>query len=77
MGFPDWVPSTHHHKPKDISELSKRTLTPLGLTHTYIDDESPYPTLVEAVFPVFAQHVRHLRDGDALIWDGTAWNLEE
>ena len=77
MGFPDWVPSTHHHKPKDISELSKRTQTPLGLTHTYIDDESPYPTLVEAAFPVFAQHVRHLRDGDALIWDGTAWNLEE
>ena len=77
MGFPDWVPSTHHHKPKDISELSKRTQTPLGLTHTYIDDESPYPTLVEAAFPVFAQHVRHLRDGDALIWSGTAWNLEE
>ena len=34
MGFPDWVPSTHHHKPMDIAALAERCTTPLGITHT-------------------------------------------
>ncbi len=73
MGFPDWVPSAHHHKPKDVRAFSERCSTPLGLTHTYIDDASAYPTVLEAEFPVFPDHVHHLRDQDRIVWDGAVW----
>jgi len=75
MGFPDWVPSTHHHKPMDVSALSERCSTPLGLTHTYIDDASSFPTVLESEFPEFQDHVKHLRDLDQIVWDGAKWNL--
>ena len=75
MGFPDWVPSTHHHKPMDVRALSERCSTPLGLTHTYIDDASSFPTVLESEFPEFQDHVKHLRDLDQIVWDGAKWNL--
>ena len=73
MGFPDWVPSTHHHKPMDIRALSEQCSTPLGITHTYIDDASPHPTVLESVFPEFAGHVTHLKDQTEIAWNGTDW----
>ena len=45
------VPSTHHHKPGDVRALAGRCSTPLGITHTYIDDTSPHPTVLESQFP--------------------------
>ncbi len=75
MGFPDWVPSTHHHKPRDVHVLSQRCSTPLGITHTYIDDASPHPTVLESEFPTFPEHVTHLRDGARFEWAGASWNL--
>ena len=75
MGFPDWVPSTHHHKPKDILAFSERCKTPLGITHTYIDDESPYPKLLEDTEPSFPAHVVQLHDGDLIEWDGKFWTF--
>ena len=76
MGFPDWVPSTHHHKPMDVTALAARCSTPLGITHTYIDDESPFPTLLDDVAPSFPEHVVLLRDGDAMHWNGETWKFE-
>ena len=73
MGFPDWVPSTHHHKPKDVLTFSERCSTPLGITHTYIDEASPYPTVLESEFPEFADHVTHLSDGTKIEWSGASW----
>ena len=73
MGFPDWVPSTHHHKPKDVLTFSERCSTPLGITHTYIDEASPFPTVLESEFPEFADHVTHLSDGTKIEWSGASW----
>ena len=75
MGFPDWVPSTHHHKPMDIAALADRCTTPLGITHTYIDDESPFPKLLEDTEPVFPSHVVQLHDGDLIEWNGKSWDF--
>ena len=77
MGFPDWVPSTHHHKPGDVRALTERCSTPLGITHTYIDDTSPHPTVLESQFPEFPDHVVHLSDGALFEWVGDLWELVE
>ena len=77
MGFPDWVPSTHHHKPGDVRALAERCSTPLGITHTYIDDASPHPTVLESQFPEFPDHVVHLSDGARFEWLGDLWELVE
>lgn len=73
MGFPDWVPSTHHHKPADVEALAKRCATPLGITHTFIDEPSPFPALLETQLPNHPEHVWHLSDGDGYVWSGGAW----
>ena len=73
MGFPDWVPSTHHHKPMDVRALSERCKTPLGITHTYIDEPSSFATVLESEFPEFADHVIHLSDRMSIEWSGERW----
>ena len=75
MGFPDWVPSTHHHKPSDVQALAQRCSTPLGITHTYIDAPSAYPALVANELPQHPSHVTHLNDGDVLEWRGELWKV--
>ena len=60
----------------DVTALAARCSTPLGITHTYIDDESPFPTLLDDVAPSFPEHVVLLRDGDAMHWNGETWKFE-
>ncbi|RJV00329.1 MAG: MBL fold metallo-hydrolase [Candidatus Poseidoniales archaeon] len=73
MGFPDWVPSTHHHKPSDVRALAERCSTPLAITHTYIDDKSTHPPVLSDTLPEHPEHVVHLQDGYAMTWDSAAW----
>ena len=75
MGFPDWVPSTHHHKPADIEALARRCSTPLGVTHTFIDDASPFPPILTDALPDHPSHVHHLRDGQVVVWNGLEWSF--
>ena len=75
MGFPDWVPSTHHHKPSDVNALAARCSTPLAITHTYIDEKSPYPSLLEDTLPNHPKHVVHLSDGYAMVWRSDQWEF--
>ena len=75
MGFPDWVPSTHHHKPADVLALANDCSTPLGITHTYIDDQSEHPPVLTDELPVLPEHVVHLRDGHAMEWKDEHWSF--
>jgi ribonuclease BN (tRNA processing enzyme) len=75
MGFPDWVPSTHHHKPADVAALAATCTTPLGITHTFVDDDSPHPPVLTDTSPEHPPHVVHLRDGHAMIWGEGAWSF--
>ncbi len=75
MGFPDWVPSTHHHKPTDILALANTCTTPLAITHTFIDDRSEYPPVLTDALPDHPAHVKHLRDGHRMEWDGEGWTF--
>jgi ribonuclease BN (tRNA processing enzyme) len=75
MGFPDWVPSTHHHKPMDILALANTCTTPLAITHTFIDDRSEHPPVLTDALPDHPAHVKHLRDGHRMEWDGEGWTF--
>lgn len=75
MGFPDWVPSTHHHKPADIAALAQRCDTPLGVTHTFVDDQSPHPAILTRDLPDHPAHVTHLRDEDTIHWQNGSWSF--
>ena len=75
MGFPDWVPSTHHHKPKDVQRAADQISSPIGITHTFIDAPSPYPDLLEVEAMSHPDHVVHLKDGDLWSWTGNGWTL--
>lgn len=75
MGFPDWVPSTHHHKPMDILALANTCTTPLAITHTFIDDRSEHPPVLTDALPDHPAHVKHLRDGHRMEWDGKSWTF--
>ncbi|MCH1588381.1 MAG: MBL fold metallo-hydrolase [Flavobacteriales bacterium] len=74
MGFPDWVPSTHHHKPKDVALAAAEISSPIGITHTFIDAPSAYPTLLEVEPMNHPPHVVHLKDGDLWNWSNGAWS---
>lgn len=74
MGFPDWVPSTHHHKPKDVEQAAKEVSSPIGITHTFIDaPTSSHPALLEVEPMSHPRHVVHMMDGDEWKWSGLAW----
>jgi len=73
MGFPDWVPSTHHHKPNDVQALAAKCKTPLGITHTFVDDRSGHPPVLTDQLPDHPDHVTHLRDGHVLVWEDGQW----
>ena len=79
MGFPQWVPSDHHHKPNDIQSLAERNPdTELLITHTFIDSEksSGEPILTNE-FPIHPETVHHLEDGDAWIYENSVWNQQK
>jgi len=73
MGFPDWVPSTHHHKPKDIATVADVVHAPIGITHTYVDAPSAFPPLLERGDWHHPDHVVHLQDGDRWTWSEGRW----
>lgn len=73
MGFPDWVPSTHHHKPKDIEALAQRCSTPLIITHTFVDDATNHPKILSDAIPKHPPHVSHVSDGTRLSWENGEW----
>ena len=56
-----------------MSALSERCKTPLGITHTYIDEPSSFATVLESEFPEFADHVIHLSDRMSIEWSGERW----
>ena len=74
MGFPDWVPSTHHHKPKDIAAVAEVVHAPIGVTHTYVDALSAFPPLLERGDWHHPEHVVHLLDGDRWAWSEGRWH---
>ena len=76
MGFPDWVPSTHHHKPKDVEALALRCPTPLAITHTFIDEATKFETTLTKEFPQLPAHVTQLSDGATIVWEKDAWNIK-
>jgi len=75
MGFPDWVESTHHHKPKDIEELAQRCDTILIITHTFVDDQSEHQPILTDQLPRHPNHVHHAWDGMDLNWSNGHWNI--
>ena len=75
MGIPDWVDSTHHHKPRDIVSLAMKCTTPLAITHTFIDDKSEFPPILTDELPAHPHHVHHLTDGSSMHWDGQTWRI--
>jgi ribonuclease BN (tRNA processing enzyme) len=77
MGFPDWVPSTHHHKPADVLALASTCSTPLGITHTFVDDRSHHPPVLTDALPEHPGHVIHLRDGHRIVWANGGWTFAE
>ena len=75
MGFPQWVPSDHHHKPDDIQALAERQPdVTLLITHTFIDSQNSQldPILTKSL-PDHPKNVHHLEDGDTWIFQNTAW----
>jgi len=61
MGVPEWVPTEHHHKPSDITNLANKfPHTKLVVTHTFVD--SDYTILTKEV-PDFPENVIHGEDG--------------
>ena len=61
MGVPEWVPTEHHHKPSDITNLANKfPQTKLVVTHTFVD--SDYTILTKEV-PDFPENVIHGEDG--------------
>ena len=73
MGVPDYVETEHHHKPKDIFELSEKCKdTTIVLTHTYIDDG--YKILTTDI-PNFPSNVIHGSDGMKFTLDSTGKNV--
>ena len=75
MGFPQWVPSDHHHKPDDIQALAERqTDVKLLITHTFIDSPASQfePVLTDSL-PDHPENVHHLEDGDTWIFQNSEW----
>lgn len=77
MGFPDWVPSTHHHKPKDVEALALRCQTPLAITHTFIDERTEFETTLTKEVPRLPQHVTQLSDGATISWEKGTWLIAD
>ena len=75
MGFPQWVPSDHHHKPDDIQALAERQPdVTLLITHTFIDSQnSELDPILTKSLPDHPKNVHHLEDGDTWIFQNTAW----
>ena len=75
MGFPQWVPSDHHHKPDDIQALAERQPdVTLLITHTFIDSQnSKLDPILTKSLPDHPKNVHHLEDGDTWIFQNTAW----
>ncbi|MBT5285663.1 MAG: MBL fold metallo-hydrolase [Euryarchaeota archaeon] len=80
MGFPDWVPSTHHHKPKDVEALAQQCSTPLIITHTFVDDITNHPKILSDSIPSHPPHVSHISDETRLVRNNGQWvisNLDD
>jgi len=75
MGFPDWVPSTHHHKPKDVEILAHQVATPLIITHTFVDDVTEQEQILSDTLPKHPANVHHISDGTRLNWKNGEWNI--
>ncbi|MGB1488329.1 MAG: hypothetical protein ACPG83_07020, partial [Candidatus Poseidoniaceae archaeon] len=62
MGFPQWVPSDHHHKPNDIQSLAERQSdVSLLITHTFIDSKnSEFDPILTDSTPDHPENVHHL-----------------
>ncbi|MGB1659291.1 MAG: hypothetical protein ACPHHS_02215, partial [Candidatus Poseidoniaceae archaeon] len=75
MGFPQWVPSDHHHKPDDIQALSERqSHVKLLITHTFIDSpKSEFEPILTDVIPNHPENVHHLEDGDVWNFQNSEW----
>jgi len=75
MGFPQWVPSDHHHKPNDIQSLAERQSdVSLLITHTFIDAKnSEYDPILTDSIPDHPENVHHLEDGDVWIFQNSEW----
>lgn len=76
MSIPEWVPSTEHHKPSEIQQLSKQYPdVSFIITHTYIDSQlSKFPAITESQLPIHPSNVKHVEDGYRITWDGY-WNF--
>jgi len=79
MGFPEWVPSDHHHKPGDIQSLAERQAnTQLLITHTFIDSKhSTFVPVLTKMFPDHPKNVHHLEDGDTWTFQNSEWKRVE
>ena len=75
MGFHDWVPSTHHHKPKDVEALANLVTTPFVITHTFVDDSNGHPKILSDELPNHPPHVHHISDGTRLNWSDGEWGI--
>ena len=75
MGFPQWVPSDHHHKPDDIQALSERqSHAKLLITHTFIDSpKSEFQPILTDAIPNHPENVHHLEDGDVWNFQNSEW----
>ena len=75
MGFPQWVPSDHHHKPDDIQALSERqSHVKLLITHTFIDSpKSEFQPILTDAIPNHPENVHHLEDGDVWNFQNSEW----
>ena len=76
MSIPEWVPSSEHHKPSDITSLSaKHPHIQFVITHTYIDSKlANYPPITENQFPDHPNNVKHAEDGQRITWNGS-WEI--
>jgi hypothetical protein len=53
--------------------LAAKCKTPLGITHTFVDDRSDHPPVLTDQLPDHPDHVTHLRDGHVLVWEDGQW----
>ncbi len=75
MGFPQWVPSDHHHKPDDIQSLAERqSHVKLLITHTFVDTpQSGFEPILTDELPDHPENVHHLEDGDVWNFQNSEW----